>query len=145
MTLGLANRAKADLESVRCSNEPGTPVQMACETAWGLISRVSDKLEMAEYEFRIFELAPDCPEVLVSVHTQRAMAAMRGIRGLVQEASSVVREHALMARPTPVTWLSETDGALSQGLVDAVDAAKMFADRLADVAGIDKNDQGECT
>lgn len=129
VALGLAKRAKADLETVRDTTGRLSQPHKAASDAWGFMGSVVDRLSAAEYELRL---------PAQSSGPTQARELTQGLGDRVREASQAVREAVLAAGSSSVTWLAEADGALSQDLVAAMDAATLMVQRLPDLGATDE-------
>lgn len=129
VALGLAKRAKADLETVRDTTGRVSQPHKSVSGAWGLMCYVVDRLTAAEYELRAFA-QPSGPA--------RACDLTQGLGDRVRKASQAVRGAVLAEGSSSVTWLAEADGALSQDLVAAMDAATLMVQRLPDLVATDE-------
>ena len=128
VALGLAKRAKADLETVRDTTDRESRTHKKINRAWELICAVNDRLGAAEHELRMYAQ---------SLGPARARDLTKGLENQVKAASRLVRAETLAEGSSSITWLAEADGALSQELVAAMDAAKLLVQKAADVAVAD--------
>ena len=121
VALGLARRAKADLETVIGTTDRDSRTCIALDDARRQILDVADKLEAAAHALQS-TAQPSGPA--------QAHQLIRTLAVRVRQASRLVRTEMLAEDTTNIVWLPETDGAMSQNLIDAVNAAALTTGRL---------------
>lgn len=123
--LGLANQAKAVLETVRDTTDRGTHPHTDCARAWRVMHQVTDGLKRAEAELRGF----DPPNGLPEARARTALNCMLGLDGRVRSAQRMVTT-AMRSANCPEMLVLYWTGSQPSAIVAAVLAPVEPLERL---------------